>query len=462
MALLLSPLSFADEYVAAKIVFSLSGCNAETVAEVCTCAVGRVTGSYEARLLGASESTRVCRYEYHEKGTAGGWTLFSQTIDGLYSCPSGYSSAGNGLCVRSEPPAENKCSDKNPYVRAWFAGNGYGYPQGDNGCAITVLAVEKCYSWSTGVNAGKTICYYLVKRTGAPYSGGEGGGPPPPPSTSNDQGGGSTPEHNPPPGNSCPAGTMQIGTRANGDPICVPTGTGAGGDNPPSAPPKTTTSSQTAGPGGSTVKTDATVSRNSDGSQTINQTVTTTSSDGKNVTVEQSRVTTKTASGAAGREDLPEDRANLCKMNPNLNICRNSTTSGTCGQIACTGDAIQCATLRAAAIMECRGQADIDELSASGHKVLGDAIGSGNDPMKGQIEEMLRGTEVDVSGTALDTAGFLGGGSCLAPMSFSVRGQSVVYSFDALCAHIVPLRVLVMAICTLFGYLVVARSVIGG
>ncbi|UUZ47102.1 hypothetical protein LP420_26820 [Massilia sp. B-10] len=180
------------------------------------------------------------------------------------------------------------------------------------------------------------------------------------------------------------------------------------------------------------------------------------------MSVEQTKTTTSNVSGGAGKEDVPEDRANLCKQNPGLNICRNSTTSGTCGQIACTGDAIQCATLRAAAIMECRGQADIDELSASGHKALGDAVASGNDPMKGEIEQMLKGSEIDVSGTALDSSGFLGGGSCLAPMSFSVRGQSVVFSFDAVCAHIVPLRVLVMSICTLFGYLVVARSVIGG
>jgi hypothetical protein len=125
------------------------------------------------------------------------------------------------------------------------------------------------------------------------------------------------------------------------------------------------------------------------------------------------------------------------------------------------GDAIQCATLRATAIMECRQKADVDEMKASGEFVLGSAIGSGADPMKGQIDEMKKGKEVDMSNPNLDKSGFLGGGQCLAPISFSVVGHTVTQSFDALCSRIEPLRFVVMAICSILGYLIVARSVLG-
>nr|GFD56653.1 hypothetical protein [Tanacetum cinerariifolium] len=91
-----------------------------------------------------------------------------------------------------------------------------------------------------------------------------------------------------------------------------------------------------------------------------------------------------------------------------LAICKDSSVAGTCGEITCSGDAIQCATLRAAAALECRDKSDRDDLGKSPLVGSGDAILQGNDPMKGQIDAALKGDTVDMGGSSLDRNGFLG------------------------------------------------------
>lgn len=125
------------------------------------------------------------------------------------------------------------------------------------------------------------------------------------------------------------------------------------------------------------------------------------------------------------------------------------------------GDAIQCATLRAAATMQCAQQQDIDALKAMSSQTLGDQIMAGADPMAAQIADTLKGTEVDMSHVSFDQSGFLGGGSCLANRSFTAMGQSIAVDFTTVCNNIAPLRAVMMAMALIMAYLIVGRSVVG-
>jgi hypothetical protein len=197
---------------------------------------------------------------------------------------------------------------------------------------------------------------------------------------------------------------------------------------------------------------------NGDGSTTTRTVETTTKPDGSKST------TTGTATGLApggkqGQPDKPD--SDFCKLHPELNMCRNSSVSGQCGQTSCMGDAIQCATLRAAAAMQCAQEKDVEAVKAMPVKALGDSVLSGSDPMKAQIDEAIKGQEVDLGGASLDQSGFLGGGGCLADKSFSVAGRTVTMSFSAVCERIQPLRAAVMGCAFIVAYLLVARSVLG-
>jgi hypothetical protein len=170
--------------------------------------------------------------------------------------------------------------------------------------------------------------------------------------------------------------------------------------------------------------------------------------------------TTNSSAGTPGKIDTPNDPGDICKQHPELTVCRNSSVSGTCGAIACAGDAIQCATLRAAAQMQCNQQADIDALKARGEVATGNSILSGADPMAGQISDLVKGSEVDMSAPKLDQAGFVGGGACFPNKTFSVMGKSVTVDFTTVCSNIQPLRAVVMAVALIVSYLIVARSVL--
>lgn len=254
---------------------------------------------------------------------------------------------------------------------------------------------------------------------------------------------------------SCPGGTVQAGADSSGIPICIGNGTNptkASSTSSTTTPTTTTTNSD-----GSTTTTSTKSTTNSDGSVTTTTTTTTTGTDGTVKTSVTSN-TSSTPSGASGQND---DTKDFCSAHPELTVCQNSTVSGSCASVSCTGDAIQCATLRAAATMQCAQQQDIDALKAMSQKALGDQIMAGNDPMATQISDTLKGTDVDMSHVSFDQSGFLSGGTCLANRSFSVMGQSVAVDFTSLCNNIAPLRAVMMAVALILAYLIVGRSVVG-
>lgn len=369
------------------------------------------------------------------------------------------------VCVVSVKPT---CPKDSPGEGVWHAGSpGMPSPMQTggcvNGCSVNMTDLKSCWG-PTGTyadyEAGKAVCKFGYLTIGTQCTAGPGS-----PGTVPDPGSGprmdQVPPQKPPPGtSSCPKGTVQGGFDSAGIPICI--GTGSDPKNAPPLPPKIESSKTEQQADGSTKTTKTETITNSDGSTTTNTTVTITRPDG---TKESSggTVTSKTPTGTAGKADTPEkDQYDLCKQNPNLTICRNSSVSGACGEISCTGDAIQCATLRAAAAMQCTQQADKEALAASSSKALGDQILAGNDPMKGEIDAALKGSEVDLSKTALDQSGFVGGGSCFPDKTFMVVGKPVTVSFARVCQDIQPLRAAVMACAFIIAYLIVGRSVIQG
>jgi hypothetical protein len=259
----------------------------------------------------------------------------------------------------------------------------------------------------------------------------------------------------------CPGGTTQGGVDASGIPICIgngtnPTGANGGAAGDPNPTSSTTTKRTEAD--GRTIETTKETRKNDDGSTTTKTIEKTTNPDGSTSTTSKT-ITGLDPNGKQGQPDKPEN--DFCKLRPDLNICRNSSVAGQCGQISCNGDAIQCSTLRAAAAMQCAQEKDVEAVKAMPVKALGDQVLSGADPMKGQIDEALKGKEVDMSAASLDQSGFLGGGSCLADKSISVMGASVSMSFSSVCERIQPLRAAVMACAFIIAYLLVARSVLG-
>lgn len=394
----------------------------------------------------------------------GNQSIHSSLSQTTNTCPNGgtFNSATN-ICVGgTEPPgAQGACSDKNPFIRRWDYGTGGGVspaPDHYQQCVIEVIEMLVCRKEPSGVN----YCMWMVKRTGETYTGtnppGTGGSDTPdnpklPPTSSPPV----KPPANQPPGKSCPAGTVQAGSSPDGTPICM--GTGSNPKNPPAPPPKIESSKSEAMPDGSTKKTDTVTQTNADGSTTTNTTVTITKTDGSKET-SGSATTTANSAGLPGKTDTPEnDKYDLCKQNPHLSICRESSTSGTCGEITCVGDAIQCATLRAAAAMECKQRADEQALKDSPLTSKGNAAIAGSDIAGENLPTASKATVVTVPGTG-DTSGWLGGGSAFDDVSFSFMGHVIVIPFAKWTGYLVGLRYALMVMASLVSFRILSGSIL--
>lgn len=378
------------------------------------------------------------------------YTLFLNSADNKYYCK-----------VVSQPPAD--CTDKNIYNRKFYytSSGPFTGPTHWDRCEVTAIQMLDCRKDSVG-----TYCWWTFRRTGGVWTGTDvhwdGGGVSAPDTTENT----SDPQVKSPPikGSNvdpqtcpncipCPSGTVQAGIDASGIPICIGTGTAP---PDPSKTPTTTTAPPTTvtNADGSTTTTQTTTQTNADGSKTVTNTVTNTASDGtKTVTVTGSN--TGTASGAPGKTDNPSaDQNNLCKQNPNLSICQNSSVTGSCGTISCTGDAIQCATLRASAAMQCKQQADADALAADPQMKLGQQMASGADPQASTLPSASKASVVTMASS--DTAGWLGAGSFFPDKTITLpNGQSVVLPFSQFGDKLIGLRYVSMIVAALVSFKIV-------
>lgn len=254
----------------------------------------------------------------------------------------------------------------------------------------------------------------------------------------------------------CPAGTVAGGQDSRGMTICI-------GTAKPPAPPVVKTEKPpvtTSNPDGGSTTTQESTSSNADGSATTTTTTTVTAPDGtKTVTV--STNTTPKPAGGAGIEDKPEDKSDLCKQNPHLTICKNSQVVGQCAEVSCTGDAIQCATLRAAAAMECKAREEVKEMQASPYYALGQAAAAGNDPLKNSFPTVANAKTVQLPGS-LDGSGWLGGGAPFPDKTFVVQGQTVTIPFASALQYLLILRYALMVVALLVSFRILSGAVIKG
>jgi hypothetical protein len=386
------------------------------------------------------------------------------TADIKFHCPYGGTPNQSNLknvCIGGNPPPP-PCSEMTPFSMTQKFGKvippgGFPMPTAFEGCKIFVDAVEKCFA---NIETNILSCRYTVRKTGevATTTDSPGVGP------ATEPGAKDVPAQMPklegPQQGSCPKGSVQGGFDSRGIQICI--GTGTAPSNPPKTalpkiekPPSTVTNED-----GSTTTTKETVTTNSDGSTTTTKEVVTTAPDGT-VTRGGGSETGTNASGGAGQSDEAKDaeKNDLCKTNPTLSVCRNSSVSGSCGEITCEGDAIQCATLRAAAKMECRMQKDAEDLAALPLNALGAAGVSGNDPLKSTFPTIAGATIVQVP-SQLDASGWLGNGACFADKTISIQGQTIVIPLSAGCDALLVLRYALMVVAGLVSFRILSGAIL--
>lgn len=80
-------------------------------------------------------------------------------------------------------------------------------------------------------------------------------------------------------------------------------------------------------------------------SSTTTSTSNTTTTTSTTVTGDNVKTTTTTTNpdGTTSTETQEQDKTSFCEENPNLQLCKTSDFSGSCGTFTCNGDAIQCA-----------------------------------------------------------------------------------------------------------------------
>jgi hypothetical protein len=463
-----SPLEYCNGYVAANNLTGWTCLN--TTVGATTADNGFQTWNYTLHVPGGSDSARsasvpaYCDPSMEGPAKYNGTTLQCRSVAPL--CKPGNQAGtidvttGWATGPEAGSPVVNRPGGPGP--------SGNGLPISDfrycsNGCVIqttsTYLDSLVCFQSST-----PTGSYYRVHCT-APYeqngsqctagstsadptvSGGPfppSGSTPPAPTAPNDGTG------------KCPAGSVPSGVDSSGTTICV------GKTTAPSAPAPTTTSTgpatTTTDANGNTVKTQTSTTTNSDGSTTSTTTTTTTAPDGT-VTIKQTSSTGTTGSGQQGTADRPEDKTDLCKLHPELNICKNSQVLGACGEIHCDGDAIQCATLRAAAALECRDKKDRDDLSQSAAGTLGASVLGGSDPSSSSLPSLKNAASVSMP-SSLDQSGWLGGGSFFADKTFTVQGHTVTIEFSKFGQYLVVFRYALMVVALLVSFRILSGAVI--
>lgn len=388
-----------------------------------------------------------------------------------YDCPASapFRDHALGSCVTTPPVDPNECADKNPMIRRWdYSGSGFASaPDHFGNCKVVPLEMLVCRKDAA---TGKTYCMWMVQRTGERWSGteapGDGGStvpekPSEPPVAS--------PPIKPPSPSApdicktcvpCPKGTVQAGIGPDGVPMCV--GTGTNPPPPPSPPPvKTTPPVTTTNPDGSTTTTTTTTQTNADGSTSTTTHVVTKAPDGS-TTTSGGTVVSATPAGKAGHHDDPTgdaDKNNFCKQNPTLAVCRDSTVSGTCGEISCTGDAVQCATLRAAAAMECKQRKEEDALKDSSLHSLGQAAAGGVDPQGDTLPAVKNAAVVQVPSMS-GSHGWLGAGAVFKDVSFTVQGHTVSVPLSKWTSYLEAFRYALMVVASLVSFRLLSGSIL--
>lgn len=404
-----------------------------------------------------------------KRGTATtSWTNGSYT-SGL--CPTSTPFLSGGFCVATKPEPEPEPPPQTcPYLNgtkftfhltdgtgpkgAAFPTNPSPFPRSSDECYLHgAPEVKNCYAYPLDDKTDQFACTYEGVSNGQNVDKTQAPGRALSPEQADEQRKDVPPKEGNE--NGCPKGTVNAGLSASGIPMCI--GTGTDPKNKPPSPPKVETEKTETSEDGTKTTTKTETTKNSDGSETVVKTVTITKPDGTKE-VSQDKTTTKTPSNAPGKDDSKQDdeKYDLCKQNPHLTICQNSSVAGKCGEISCMGDAIQCATLRAAAAMQCKQQSDEEALKASPLAAKGQAAIDGTDlsglpgPTNGEV----------VNIPTLDSQGWLGNGAGFTDVSISLQGHQVVLPLSKVTEYLLPLRYVLMLVASLVSYRILAGAVL--
>jgi len=243
----------------------------------------------------------------------------------------------------------------------------------------------------------------------------------------------------------------------NGKTKCVEQGK----PNPKNDPkPKTeTTTKETQSPDGTKTKTETTTTtqKSGDGTTTTTTTTTTTKTgaDGTPMGTETTTEVKKTDEGTKENDDEDDKKLkDFCEKNPQLNICKNSSVSGTCESTTCNGDAITCEALKLQRGNDCELKKDTPE------KTLGKQINDKNDPLKNSLPTIENAKQVDLSSLNLNANGWGLGGGCIQDKSISVMGKQVTIPLSSLCEYLLALRYAIMLIAAILSFKIVSGAVL--
>jgi len=335
----------------------------------------------------------------------------------------------------------------NPWAEKPGAKNGMG-------CKVEVVEVEECYTLPKSADPDSGYCTFKTKQTGGLA---ENGAPDPNRGgdiTDADKARDSLPPTEVKNDGACPRGTVNAGLSASGIPMCI--GNGTKPSNSPAAPPKVEVEKNETLPDGSTQNTKSVTTKNADGSTTTVKTVTVTKQTGEKE-ITQEKNTTDTPTGRPGKEtETPDKQNDMCKQNPNLAICKNSTVGGKCGETTCMGDAIQCAMLRSTAILQCKAEKDEADLKASPLAAKGQSAMDGKD-MEG-LPGPKNGLVVNVA--SMKSEGWLGNGAAFEDVSVNLRGHEILIPLSKWSSYLLPFRYMLMIIASLISYRILAGAVL--
>jgi hypothetical protein len=393
-----------------------------------------------------------------------GSTRIAYDIQSKAWCPATNTAPSGGLCPDPPPPS----CPKGQATTDWYpsTGKSSGFPTcAESGCSVDISSVGNCIGLaSTGV----TWCEMKGTTNGSTCNSSA--------YNSETSGYGSATTTKPTGGTRvdmpttkvasnavpCPSGTVQGGVDKDGVPLCV--GSGTAPKNADAPPPTTTSPPVTVqNADGSSTTTQTTTQTNKDGSTTTTVLKTTTAADGTK-TVTQTQNTGAATGGGSGKKDDPAaDQNNLCKQNPDLAICKNSTVTGDCNAgvaaVACTGDAVQCATLRQVAVVACKQRQDDLDMKGSGMFAKGSGVVNGNDPDAASLPTVGNGSSVAVP-SSLNTSGFGGAGAAFADVSFTVQGKTFVLPLAKWSGYLLTLRYVMMVIAALVSFRLLSGAIL--
>lgn len=234
------------------------------------------------------------------------------------------------------------------------------------------------------------------------------------------------------PENKCVASGQTFGT-VNGVTVCVPIGT-AGSPVPPPLPDATKSKTVT-NADGSTTTTTTNNTVNNNGTVSTTTTITNTPAGGGTPTT---TTTTK-----------QQDKRGFCEENPTLQICKDSSFSGSCtGSFTCNGDAIQCAIAKEQHTRNCKFFEEDADMNSEFETMK---AGENNNPADVENREI-----VDVQSQLNESSEGIAS-SCPVDVNFSVSGHTFTLPMSEYCDVLTMLGYISLAL----AYGVAARILAG-